>query len=143
MKRARAGHRGLGLIAALMILAFAAVMVATLTAVLARMIDGTSRHVQGVRARALAEAGVEAGLAGLGRPAAGGGDVTLRLEGGSCKVSVARTAARAVITSAGRLSLAGGEMTSTIIVEVALDGDGAPRILNRSERCEYSRHRSR
>ena len=122
------------------------IVVSAMTVCLARLAITSSRYAQGVRARALAEAGVETAFAKL--TAGEGGDVEptrFELDGGSCSVRVApddKQSGRLTIVAEGRLKLAGGTMKSRVTLTVDLEDTEAGksiRILSREEETRYVR----
>ena len=140
-------RRGLGLITALVVLGVTIALAATLTAHLA-MLDGRSaRFAQSVRARALADAGVEAALARLAADPSGPASFEVALAGGRAAVSLnddARTPNVVRVRSQGVLTLAGGELTCDVAVTLSRPASPAPpRVLGREEHAAYRRRDGR
>ena len=146
MRSSTRTQKGVGILAVIVCIGVLLIVVSTMTIYLARLAITSSRYAQGVRARALAEAGVETALANLtagksseARPS------RFELDGGSCAVQVApdeKHPGRFTIVSEGRLKLSGGQMKSyvTLLVHV-IDGDAGKslRILSRKEDTRYVR----
>ncbi len=143
MKPSRA-DRGVGLLAAVVVTGMAVMLLAVLTAQLAAISRRSARYAQDVRARALAEAGVEWALANVPRDAKPRGPVRLSLPDGACDVTLTADPNETGclrVNSEGQLKLAGGVVTCGI--EMTLDLKGAPvarwTVSNRKERTEYVR----
>ncbi len=139
MRKAR--ERGFGLLTALLVLAAAVMLLGVLTAQLASLTDESARYARGVRARALAEAGVEAALARLSRDPGAAIAAEYTLDGGTFKVADEPLNGKRVVHSTGELKLAGGVMTCRIEVTVAPRSptDTSLGIVSRTERTEFRR----
>ena len=139
-------QKGVGILAVIVCIAVLVIILSTMTICLARLAVTSSRYAQGVRARALAEAGVETALAnltaGTGSPAE---PAEFKLDGGSCTVQVApdeKQPDRFTIVSDAQLKLAGGQMKSRLTLTVHLkdaDAGKSIRILSREEETRYVR----
>ncbi len=146
MRARTRGGKGVALVAAIICICLLVALVGALTVQLAGLTLESSRCAQAVRARALAEAGVETALEKLTTDK--GSDVKhihFALDSGSCSVRVApdeKQPGRFTIVSEGELKLAGGQMKScvTLVVHVK-DGDTGKsiRILSRKEGTRYVR----
>jgi len=137
-------NTGLGILAVIICVGVLIILVGALTVSLAVFSATSSRYAHAVRARALAEAGVETALAGLTSQAAGKPEpVRFELDGGVCSVDVrpvANEERRLTVVSSGRLKLAGGEMICRVTLVVQSTDDGKPvRILSRDEDTRYLR----
>ena len=136
-------NRGFGLLVALVTLGVAAALLATVTVQMAGLIDRSSRFAREVRARALAEAGVEAALALKQAPQS----LDFPLDGGRCRVKFVRDsmafasggAESYTIASEGSLPSAGGWTRYRIIVHVIVDASKTLHIEGRTESVEHVR----
>lgn len=146
MRSSTRTQKGLGILAVIVCVGVLVIVVSTMTIYLARFAIASSRYAQAVRARALAEAGVETALAKLTTDK--GSDVKpirFALDSGSCSVRVApdeKQPGRFTIVSEGELKLAGGQMKScvTLVVHVQNGDTGKSiRILSRKEETRYIR----
>lgn len=135
MRSRFSASRGLALIAAIMIMAAIVIVAVTVTVALASGASRSARFAQEVRARALAEAGIERALLHPGALMSMKFDLT----SGSCSVEVTPVKdkpSRRNIVSKGRLKLCRGEIlwqTSLLVVDVGPN----TRILSRSEQTRY------
>ena len=137
-------EKGFGILAVIICVAVLVILIGVMTVSLARFSLTSSRYTHAVRARALAEAGLETAFARLtpGKPVELE-PVRFDLDGGCCSVDVAPVRdepGRWTIVSSGRLKLAGGEMRCRLTVVLHAAHDGKPvRILSRTEDTRYLR----
>jgi hypothetical protein len=140
--RGRSSENGFGLLVALLTLAAAVGFLAALTVEMARFADESMRLEKGVRARALAEAGIEAALARIAGGNAAPFTLDLALDGGRSSVTMvpggASTAAF-VITSEGILETRGGETVSRIQVTLGRGTSGMLSVARREESVQTRR----
>jgi len=139
-------RKALGILGVLICVGFLAVIVMGLTVSLAGLALSSSRYAESVRARALAEAGLEAAFAKLlSSPDTRINPFSFELDGGRCSVDVRRTDKepdRLEIVSAGEPRLAGGRMNSRITLSVRVTGTGGRKtihVLRRTEETRYVR----
>jgi len=144
MRTRTSGRKGLALVAVIVCICMLVVIVGALTVHLARLTLASSRYARSVRARALAEAGIEAAFAQM-RSSTDGRlkKIRLDLDGGTCRVTLGRGTVEGAdlrIVSVAELKLAGGHMHVTVTLDVKeTDGGKSLRILSREERTTYVR----
>ncbi len=138
--RTHGRNRGFGMLTAVVTLGFALILLAALTVQMAGLTDRAARFSRGVRSRALAEAGIEAGLNDLSLDRAREVKRTISLAGGACTVRTVRAEGSGVhLVSEGRLSVAGGAVITTIDVRLDAGSAGVMHIGSRSESTRFVR----
>ncbi|HUU42535.1 MAG TPA: hypothetical protein VMX57_02085 [Planctomycetota bacterium] len=148
MNRPRRTQRGVGLVVTVFCIVFAVSVLGALTMRVTDLTLATCRAVLSVRARALADAGVEAALVKVraGAPRAVE-PFEIVLPDGVCSVRVTGDPVRKGVfrvVSEGRLAQADAAAVCRVTVEVVADGpddDEDPRILSRSEDHRFERTR--
>ena len=135
MKAGMKRHRGLALVAVILLVAAMVVIATTVTVMLASHATSSARFAQEVRARGLAEAGIERALVVPDALI----DEKFDLESGSCSVkttAVEGQSGRRRIVSSGELRLGRGVLRCR--VELVVEGrDASVRIVSRSEQTRY------
>jgi hypothetical protein len=140
--RGKSREAGFGLLVALLTLAAAAGLLAALTVGIARFADESMRIEKGVRARALAEAGIEAALARIAGGYAARFTLDLSLDGGRSSVTTVPggpDTAAFVITSEGILKTGGGETVSRIQMTLGRGASGTLNVARREESVQTRR----
>jgi hypothetical protein len=169
MRMPARSRKGLGILGVLICVGFLAVIVVGLTVSLAGLTLRSSRYAESVRARALAQAGVEAAFAKLfSSPDAQIHPFSFELDGGRCSVGILRAeelrraysaeaaakagsgfdplakadkeSGRLEVVSDGELRLAGGRMNCRITLAVRLTGAGGRKSIHVLSRTEETRY---